>query len=274
MLTAGRDFGLSGSVANLGPGGPASLLLTATNPYPIPITIINVTVTISAAPAGCPLANFTIAGQSFAGRPPTLTITALSRTVPASGSASFGVSILLTRSAPNICQDVTLKFRYGGTATSARHRRHGGGIGTQVMTVIGSHPDPSLFGHRVTFTADVLARTPSAVWRHNPPRGTVTFYLCTDPAILPPGSAPAPCRRPVVLGGPVPLNGPGLARLSTASLPGGRHTIFAIFRPASPGYAPSYSGTISQFVRFTARRPEPGRCGSVTGGRCPARRAA
>jgi len=122
VLTAGSDFGLSGSVGNLTPGVAATLILRATNPYGRPITIRSVTATLPAAPPGCPAGYLSLSGASFTGSPPTVSLTGLAVTVPARWSADISVPILLARSAGNQCQDITDDFAFGATATAGPAR--------------------------------------------------------------------------------------------------------------------------------------------------------
>ncbi len=246
ILTSGSNFGLSGTISNLAPGVPASLLMTADNPFTVPITVTGITVSVTAVPAACAVSYFTINGQAFTGSPPATTIAGLSQPVPAGGTASFPVGILLARTAPNACQDVTLPFSYSGTAVpSSRHPHEPpGGIGGSPVTVVSSRPDPSLAGQRVTFTAELRTDW----WQGSSPAGGVTFYLCLAPATLPAGSASGLCQRPAALGRPVPVSGTGRASLTTAVLRPGRHPIFAIFTPAGQAGSPSYSDTVNQVV--------------------------
>src|SRR5690242_5585563 len=79
VLTSATNFGLSGTVSNLAPGAPATLVVTATNPYSVPITLTSLTVSVPAAPAACPASALTLASTAFNGSPPTVTVTGMSQ---------------------------------------------------------------------------------------------------------------------------------------------------------------------------------------------------
>jgi hypothetical protein len=251
ILAADSDFTISGTVANLAPGVPGDLPLTVSSGFAYPITVTELGLTVAETPAGCSLAYFTVGGQAFSGTPPEVDVADLALLVPASGSASLNLAILLDRSAPNSCQDVTLQFSYGGSASASpspspsptHTRRPPPPPGFGIVTVLSARPDPSLFGQRVRLTASL--RGPVT------PAGTVTFYRCASPSGLPSGSPPVECARAATLGRAVPVSGNGYARLTTASLPPGHVALFAVFRPVSGAYGPSYSGTITQVVRFS-----------------------
>ncbi len=230
VLTSGTEFGISGSVTGLAPGVRATLTLVVQNPAAFPITVTEVTIAVPVPPAGCPAANLRIGGLALTGSPPAVTVSRLAQRVPGAGSASFGVPILLARTAPNRCQTVTFSFAYHGTASSQPgppHHRRG------LLVLLTAHPDPSLSGQQVRFTAGVLA---IGLPR---PHGTVTFYLCL--------------RRLVALHRPVPAGRGGTASISTASLPPGRQAICAVFDPARHAEEPAWSNTVVQVVGV--RRP-------------------
>ena len=240
VLTSATSFGLSGAVGNLAPGGSSTLVVTASNPYSVPITLTSVTVSVPTVPATCPMSNLTLAGSAFSGSPPAVTIAGLSRAVPANGSANVPLAILLAWSAANGCQTVTFPFSYSGTATFT----------AATTTVLASSPNPSLFGSAATFTATVTASAPAP----NPAPGTVTFYLCTNPANLPSGSPSSGCSASVALGAAVTVGGSGQASLSTASLPSGSYPVFAKFTPSdATSYSASASASITQVV--TSSKP-------------------
>ncbi len=239
LLTSGSDFGLTGSVGNLAPGLPATLTLTATNPGAVSITVTSVTVSVTSIPPTCPLANLTLDNQAFAGSPPAVTVTGLATVVPPRGSAQFGLPILLARNAPNGCQVVTFPFSYQGTASSA---------GTGAATGIWMYeiPNPSVLHSPVTLVALVTGGT-------KPPRlpvtGVVTFWLCTSPAQLPPGSPASACQSATMLGQPAEVGLAGQARTIATGLPAGQLTLYATFSPANPAdFAASSSPTVIQIV--------------------------
>jgi hypothetical protein len=238
VLTSATGFGLSGAVGNLAPGVSSTLVLTAANPYGVPITLTSLTVSVPTAPAGCAVSNLTLNNTSFGGSPAAVTVAGLSQVVPANGSATVPLAILLARNAANGCQSITFPFSYSGTATYT----------AATTTALASSPNPSLFGSTVTFTATVTA-SPAAA---NPPAGAVTFYLCTNPANLASGSPASACGTSLALGPAVTVNGAGQASLSTAGLPGGSFAVFASFTPADPtNYAASASASITQAVTFS-----------------------
>jgi hypothetical protein len=238
VLTAATDFGLSGTVSGLAPGAPSTLVVTATNPYSVPITLTSLTVSVPTAPANCPASDLTLASTAFTGSPATVTVTGLSQTVPANGSASVPLAILLARNAANGCQNVTFPFSYTGTASYT----------AATTTTLASSGSPSLFGHPVTFTATVTAGAPAA----NPPAGSVTFYLCASPASLAPGSPASACATPVALGPAVALGAGGQASLTTSDLPGGSYPVLAGFTPSdATNYSASSSASITQVVTFS-----------------------
>jgi hypothetical protein len=238
VLTSATSFGLSGTVGNLAPGAPSTLVVTVTNPYSVPITLTSVTVSVPTVPANCTASSLTLANSVFAGSPPTATVTGLSRAVPANGSATAPFAILLDRNAGNGCQSVTFPFSYSATATYT----------AATTTVLASSANPSLFGSSVTVTATVTASPPAP----NPPPGTVTFYLCTNPANLAPGSPASACTTSLALGPAMTVTGSGTASLSTADLPGGSYPVFARFTPSdATSYAASSSASITQVVTFS-----------------------
>jgi hypothetical protein len=184
------------------------------------------------------VSNLTLNNTSFGGSPAAVTVAGLSQVVPANGSATVPLAILLARNAANGCQSITFPFSYSGTATYT----------AATTTALASSPNPSLFGSTVTFTATVTA-SPAAA---NPPAGAVTFYLCTNPANLASGSPASACGTSLALGPAVTVNGAGQASLSTAGLPGGSFAVFASFTPADPtNYAASASASITQAVTFS-----------------------
>jgi hypothetical protein len=238
VLTSASSFGLSGTVGGLAPGVSSTLVVTATNPYNVPVTLTSVTVSIPTVPANCPASNLTLANSAFAGSPPAVTVTGLSQAVPANGSATVPLAILLARNAGNGCQSTTFPFSYSATASYT----------AATSTVLASSVNPSLFGSAVTFAATVTASPPAP----NPPPGTVTFYLCTNPANLASGSPASACSTSVTLSPPVTVDGSGKASLSTSSLPGGSYPIFASFTPSdATSYAASSSASITQTVTFS-----------------------
>src|SRR6202007_349661 len=95
VLTSATGFGLSGTVGDLAPGASSALVVTAANPYGVPITLTSLTVSVPAVPANCPVSDLTLASTAFTGSPPTVTVTGLSETVPANGSASVSLGVLL-----------------------------------------------------------------------------------------------------------------------------------------------------------------------------------
>jgi hypothetical protein len=238
VLTSATGFGLSGTAGNLAPGAPSTLVVTAANPYSVPITLTSLTVSVPAVPANCPASNLTLRGTAFTGSPPTVTVTGLSQIVPANGSASVSLAILLARNAANGCQNVTFPFSYSGTASYT----------AATTTTVASSGSPSLFGHPVTVTATVTASAPAA----NPPPGAVTFYVCASPSNLAPGSPAAACTTPVALGPAVPLGASGQASLTTPDLPGGSYPVLATFAPSdATNYSASSSASMTQVVTFS-----------------------
>ena len=241
VLLSGTDFTLSGTVGNLTPGISSQLVLTATNPQASAIRLTTLTITIPKAPARCPVVNLEIGGAVFSGSPAAVRVTGLAAVVPAHSLAKVPLPILVARSAPNACQAVTFPFQYAGTATVV-------GAGQPTFTFLASAPNPSAVGVQVAFTATV--GTQPQLTRHPPfPAGSVTFYLCTDPASLPTRSLASTCLTAVALGPAVTLDAHARARLVTTSLSGGRHPVFARFTPAGSEYAPSASTTITQLVQ-------------------------
>jgi hypothetical protein len=238
VLTSATGFGLSGAVGNLAPGAATALVVTATNPYSVPITLTSVTVSVPSVPATCPVSALTLDSIAFGGSPAAVTVSGLSQVVPASGSADVSLPILLARGAANGCQNVTYPFSYSGTAAY-----------TAATTVtVASAANPSLFGNPVTFTATVTA-SPAAA---NPPAGTVTFYLCANPANLAPGAPASACTTSAALGPATALGASGQASLSTRGLPSGSYPVFARFTPSdATSYAASSSASITQAITFS-----------------------
>jgi hypothetical protein len=256
LLTSGTDFSLSGDVGDLAPGDSSSLVLTAANPQPAAIVVTSVTVSVPAPPAGCPTADLTLGGNAFTGTPPAATVAGLSQAVPAGGSASVPLPIMLARDAPSGCQSVTFPFDYTGTASYGPPPTPPPTPSPATVTVLSVHPALVRLGHPVTFSIAVTGG-------HGTPAGTVRLYLCTRPRALAPGSA-SRCRAAVALGRAMVLSRSGTARLRLSALPPGRHVVFASFRPArATGYAPSLSRTSTVTVTGTLRF-----CGRS--GRCPA----
>ena len=119
--------------------------------------------------------------------------------------------------------------------------------------VVSSHRHRSLFGRRVSVTATVSVRRKRTSHRPvRPLNGSVTFYLCARPARLAAGSAISACRRLVPVSAGLPIGPRGRAHLALLGLPGGRHPVFARFRPADPGaYAASASLSLTRVVAFS-----------------------
>ena len=119
--------------------------------------------------------------------------------------------------------------------------------------VVSSRRHRSLFGRRVSVTATVSVRRKRASHRPvRPLNGSVTFYLCARPARLPAGSAISDCRSLVPVSAGLPISAQGRAHLAILGLPGGRHPIFARFRPAVPGaYAASASPSLTRVIAFS-----------------------
>lgn len=230
LTSATGGFGLSGTVSGLAPGDTSAVLaITAANQFSVPITVTSITVSEPSAPTSCPLSNLTLNGSAFGGSPPAVTVGGLAQVVPANGSATVTVPILLARAAGNGCQNVTFPFSYAGTASYT----------ATTATTLASSANPSLLGSRVTFTATVTA-TPSAA---NPPVGSVTFWLC------PSGSS---CTGAVALGPAVAVNSSGQASLTVSGLPGGSFPVLASFSPSDPtSYTGSKSATVTQVVGFS-----------------------
>lgn len=191
-----------------------------------------------AVPPNCSLSNLTLNGTAFAGSPPAVSVTGLSQAVPANGSATVQLPILLAKSAGDGCQNVTFPFTYGGTASYT----------ATTTTSLASSANPSLFGSPVTFTETVTA-TPAA---GNPPVGSVTFYLCGNPANLAAGSPASACKASVALGPAATVGSAGQASLKISGLPGGSYPVFASFSPSDPtSYSASSSTITTQVVTFS-----------------------
>ena len=237
-LASGGGFTLSGTVGNLTPGVSAALLLTAANSYSVPITVTSVAVSVPSVPTGCPVSNLTINGTAFTGGPPTVTVNGLSQVVPAAGSATVSLPILVASTAPNGCQTATFPFNYAGSAIYT----------APTVTTLVAAPNPSTFGQLVTFTATVAANVtpPSAAAT---PVGTVTFYQCTNPANLPSGSPASACTTKVAISPAQSVNVSGQATYSTSSLALGSYMIFAVYTPTDPSsFIASSSSTVTQVV--------------------------
>jgi hypothetical protein len=182
------------------------------------------------------LSNLTINGTAFSGG--SVTVNSLSQVVPAAGSATLSLPILVAKTAPNGCQSVTFPFNYTGSATYTA---------PTVITLVAA-PNPSSFGQTVTFTATVAANvTPASAAAT--PVGTVTFYQCTNPASLPSGSPASACTARVALSPSEPVNGSGQAMYSTSALAIGSYVIFAVYSPTDPtSFVASSSTTVTQLV--------------------------
>jgi hypothetical protein len=119
--------------------------------------------------------------------------------------------------------------------------------------VVSSRRHRSLFGRRVSVTATVSVRRKRTSHRPvRPLNGSVTFYLCARPARLPAGSAISACRSLVPVSAGLPISPRGRAHLAILGLPGGRHPIFARFRPADQAaYAASASPSLTRVIIFS-----------------------
>lgn len=102
----GHAFTLSGSVAGLLPGRPATLRLTAANPDAQAIRLTAATVTARAASSACPASLLDI--TAFAGTPETV--------VPARGQAVVELTVTLSAHAPEACAKVSFPLSYAGQA--------------------------------------------------------------------------------------------------------------------------------------------------------------
>jgi hypothetical protein len=133
-LASGRDFSLTGAVANLAPGAAGSLPVTASNPYGEPISVTTITATVARTLPGCPAGELSLGGVTFAGNPPAATVSGLAAEVPAAGSTTIRLPVLLARSAGNGCQATAFRFIFSGDAVPLRfacsrqwcHRRRAG----------------------------------------------------------------------------------------------------------------------------------------------------
>ena len=107
-----------------------------------------------------------------------------------------------------------------------------------------SAPDPSVFGQPVTFTATVTASTT--------PAGSVTFYQCTSPPGLGPGSPASACSSAVALSTRA-VDGSGQASYQAPALAVGPDVVYAAFTPADPArFTASSSPTLTQVVNQAA----------------------
>ena len=227
-LTSATNFGISGTVSNLAPGVTSTLTLTASDPYSVAITLSSVSVSVPTVPPSCPMSNLTLNGSAFGGSPPTVSVSGLSQTIPAHGSTTLSLPILLARGAPNGCQVVTFPFTYAGTA----------GYTATTQTVLASSPNPSTFGQKVTLTATVSTTvTPDP---GSPvPSGSVVFYECPTSS----------CTTTFAISGVVAVDSTGKASFSATSLLVGTYYLIAKYTPADPtSFTASTSNVVTQTV--------------------------
>jgi hypothetical protein len=100
------------------------------------------------------------------------------------------------------------------------------GVAANTTTTLASSVNPSAYQQSVTFTATVVPTTGAAL-----PTGTVQFSV--DGAAA---------------GGPVPLNGSGVATLTSTTLAVGTHSITAVYTPDSTSFTASSATALSQVV--------------------------
>lgn len=228
-LTSATNFGISGSVTNLAPGVTSTLTLTASNPYSVAITLSSVSVSVPTVTSTCPISNLTLNGSAFGGSPPTVTLSGLTQAIPAHGSTTTSMPIVLARSAPNGCQVVTFPFSYSGTASYT----------ATTQTVLASSPNPSSFGQTVTLTATVsttVAPDPGSPV----PAGSVTYYVCSTSA----------CTTTFAISGAVALDATGKASFSASSLLVGTYFLVAKYTATDPtSFTASTSNVVTQLVK-------------------------
>jgi hypothetical protein len=102
--TQAAKFSVSGSASGAYPGGNLPLPLTVTNQYPFAITVTSISIQVGNATSNCPAANLT--PMNFTG----------SLAVPANGTASVTLGVMMVSGAPNACQGVTFPLTYTATA--------------------------------------------------------------------------------------------------------------------------------------------------------------
>ena len=100
------------------------------------------------------------------------------------------------------------------------------GVAANTTTTLASSVNPSAYQQSVTFTATVAPTAGTAL-----PTGTVQFSV--DGAAA---------------GGPVPLNGSGVATLTSTTLAVGTHSITAVYTPDSTSFTASSATALSQVV--------------------------
>jgi hypothetical protein len=128
-LASSIEFGISGSDRNLTPGVPELLPIVVHNPFSVALALVSITVTeaptpsVPVVPPSCPGAELALVEGahkvSFVGRTARATWNfASAHPVLAADSSSHVLllSVLLTRSAGNQCQNVTFPFVYTATA--------------------------------------------------------------------------------------------------------------------------------------------------------------
>ena len=100
------------------------------------------------------------------------------------------------------------------------------GVAANTTTTLASSVNPSAYQQSVTFTATVAPTTGTAL-----PTGTVQFSV-----------------DGVAAGGPVTLNGSGVATLTSTTLAVGTHSITAVYTPDSTSFTASSATALSQVV--------------------------
>jgi trimeric autotransporter adhesin len=103
---------------------------------------------------------------------------------------------------------------------------NGTGVAASTTTTLTSSLNPSIYGQSVTFTATVAPTVGTAL-----PTGTVQFSVD--------GTA---------VGGPVTLNGSGVATFFSSTLAVGAHSVTAVYTPSSTSFTGSTSAALSQTV--------------------------
>lgn len=236
VFTSSSGFGLSGSVNNLTPGGPQSLVLTATNAFTSDSLNVNsVTVQLTSVDAtgssttvpDCSPTNLSINATPFSTVGSSVTVSGLSVPVNAQSSATFSIPIALVATTANPCQNVTFNFGYSGTATYT----------DATTTILASSANPSSVGQQVLYTATV---SPGVSGETPAPTGTVTFK---DNGVA------ISCAAV----GSQSFDGTTASCLVTyASTAGSPHPIVATFSSADTNYSGSTSTTLYQVVQTNA----------------------
>ena len=157
---------------------------------------------------------------------PQLTTGGSAQTLAAGATCSYAVNFAPTTAGAITGSAVVTDNSLNILGSTQTINLSGTGIADTTTTTLTSSLNPSAYTQSVTFTATVAATVGTTV-----PAGTVQFSI-----------------DGVVVGGPVTLNGSGVATFTTSTLAVGTHSVTAAYTPGTTGFSGSNAIALSQVV--------------------------